>query len=156
MDFFFLPLLHLSSGHAPSQSRCLHANMRCSVRVTQWELLKGAVGEASTEPRAVLAVECGEGKNVAPRLRFWLFCVLEREADRKKGREREWGNMGHTLGHYCIWRVKKKNHYWSEKISFLSIPWDFSRMVHRVCFKRLPKVWYYDIVLLFFFILIEL
>ena len=37
----------------------------------------------------MLAVECGEGKNVAPRLSFWLFSVLERERERQRERERE-------------------------------------------------------------------
>lgn len=34
-------------------------------------LCKGAIGEGSTEPRAVLAVKCGEGKNVASRLQVF-------------------------------------------------------------------------------------
>ncbi len=53
----------------------LLSNTKCIVRVTHQELLKGAIGEASTKPRAALAVEFGEGKNVAPRLTFCLVGV---------------------------------------------------------------------------------
>lgn len=38
------------------------------------------MGAASTKPRAVLAVECGEGENVAPRL-LGLHFFSEKERD---------------------------------------------------------------------------
>lgn len=45
------------------------------------DLEKGAIGEAATKPRAVLAVECGEGKNAAPRSLLVHFVT---KSDREK------------------------------------------------------------------------
>lgn len=57
------------------------ANAEYIPHVTHLGLEKGAIGEAATKPRAVLAVECGEGKNAAPRSLLVHFVT---KSDREK------------------------------------------------------------------------